>query len=88
MNDKCAGCNHVFTVKPLIGAFNTFIGERRYASSLFGAHDIWLCEHCSKIEEALIENEGNDHQWLLQAYRGDSVFLTGDSCAEYCDPRA
>jgi hypothetical protein len=68
MNEKCACCGHVFTMTPIIGAFNQFRGEPRADSSLFGSHHV-LCMFCSENEEAYIEAEGtNDIPALLATY--------------------
>jgi hypothetical protein len=69
--DQCAGCGHVFTERPLIGAFNTFIGEPRHYSSVFGS-DHWLCDGCAEREESLIEDHGNDLPDLLALYNNPS----------------
>ena len=72
MNNTCAGCGHEFTEKPLIGAFNTFVGETRYQSSVYGSnHD--LCKNCHDYEEFLIEQEGTNYlPKLLEIYETDN----------------
>lgn len=67
---KCASCGHVFTERPLVGAFNTFIGEPTQSSSLFGSGGCLLCKECGQQEERIIEEEGTNYiPWLLNLYK-------------------